>query len=136
MPAWQSGAGVPPHAGSGGTGRGVPDVAGDTDPAGDADPATGYQVLVDGKAMVIGGTSAVAPLLAALVCRLTQGLGRRLGLLQPAIYADAPAGTTPPGFRDITSGRNGAYTAGPGWDACTGLGVPNGQQLLDRLRSG
>jgi len=117
-------------------GGGVPDVAGDTDPAGDADPATGYQVLVDGKAMVIGGTSAVAPLLAALVCRLTQGLGRRLGLLQPAIYADAPAGTTPPGFRDITSGRNGAYTAGPGWDACTGLGVPNGQQLLDRLRSG
>ncbi len=133
LPAWQSGAGVPPRAGSGGTGgsgRGVPDVAGD------ADPATGYQVLVDGKAMVIGGTSAVAPLWAALVCRLSQGLGRRLGLLQPAIYADAPAGTTPPGFRDITIGSNGAYTAAPGWDACTGLGVPNGQQLLDRLRSG
>jgi len=133
LPAWQSGAGVPPRAGSGGTGgtgRGVPDVAGD------ADPATGYQVLVDGKAMVIGGTSAVAPLWAALVCRLSQGLGRHLGLLQPAIYADAAAGTTPPGFRDITIGSNGFYTAGPGWDACTGLGVPAGQQLLDRLRSG
>ena len=112
LPAWQSGAGVPPRAGS------------------------GYQVLVDGKAMVIGGTSAVAPLWAALVCRLTQGLGRHLGLLQPAIYANAPAGTTPPGFRDITIGSNGFYTAGPGWDACTGLGVPDGQQLLDRLRSG
>ncbi len=139
LPSWQNGVGVPARAasggsgssgGSGGTGRGVPDVAGD------ADPATGYQVLVDGKPMVIGGTSAVAPLWAALVCRLTQGLGRHLGLLQPAIYADAPAGTTPPGFRDITSGSNGAYTAGPGWDACTGLGVPDGQQLLARLRSG
>ncbi len=118
LPAWQSSVGVPPHAGSGGTGRGVPDVAGD------ADPATGYQVLVDGKPMVIGGTSAVAPLWAALVCRLSQGLGHHLGLLQPAIYANAPAGTTPPGFRDITIGSNGAYTAGPGWDACTGLGSP------------
>jgi len=138
LPSWQNGVGVPVRAasagsggsgGTGGTGRGVPDVAGD------ADPATGYQVLVDGKAMVIGGTSAVAPLWAALVCRLSQGLGHHLGLLQPAIYADAPAGTTPPGFRDITSGSNGAYTAAPGWDACTGLGVPDGQQLLDRLSS-
>jgi len=131
LPSWQNGVGVPARAGSaGGTGRGVPDVAGD------ADPATGYQVLVDGKAMVIGGTSAVAPLWAALVCRLTQALRHRLGLLQPAIYANAPAGTTPPGFRDITIGSNGSYAAAPGWDACTGLGVPNGQQLLDRLRSG
>ena len=136
LPSWQNGVGVPARAGSGGTagtpgtGRGVPDVAGD------ADPATGYQVLVDGKAVVIGGTSAVAPLWAALVCRLTQGLGHRLGLLQPAIYAGATAGTTPLGFRDITTGSNGAYTAGPGWDACTGLGVPSGQQLLDRLRLG
>jgi len=138
LPSWQNGVGVPVRAasagsggsgGTGGTGRGVPDVAGD------ADPATGYQVLVDGKAMVIGGTSAVAPLWAALVCRLSQGLGHHLGLLQPAIYADAPAGTTPPGFRDITSGSNGAYAAAPGWDACTGLGVPDGQQLLDRLSS-
>ncbi len=128
VPSWQVDAGVPARS-DGGTGRGVPDVAGD------ADPATGYQVLVDGQPTVIGGTSAVAPLWAALVCRLSQALGARLGLLQPAIYADAAAGVGAPGFRDITSGTNGAYAAGPGWDACTGLGVPDGQRLLTLLQS-
>ncbi|HKB30181.1 MAG TPA: S53 family peptidase, partial [Streptosporangiaceae bacterium] len=129
QPSWQSGAGVPPRAGGGATtGRGVPDVAGD------ADPATGYQVLVDGRAVVVGGTSAVAPLWAALVCRLVQGTGTRLGLLQPLIYAGVSPGASVPGFRDITSGNNGAYAAGPGWDACTGLGVPAGVALLARLK--
>jgi kumamolisin len=127
LPDWQSSAGVPPRSGSTATGRGVPDVAAD------ADPATGYQVLVDGQRLVIGGTSAVAPLWAALVCRVSQGLGRRLGLLQPMIYAGALAGRPSPGLRDITSGSNGAYSAGPGWDPCTGLGVPQGQQLLAAL---
>lgn len=130
LPGWQSAAGVPARAGGGGPGRGVPDVAGD------ADPATGYQVLVDGHRLTIGGTSAVAPLWAALVCRLTQALGHRLGLLQPALYAHAAAGATPPGLRDITTGTNGAYTARPGWDPCTGLGVPDGQHLLTNLQHG
>ncbi|HEV7204004.1 MAG TPA: S53 family peptidase [Jatrophihabitans sp.] len=128
VPAWQAGAGVPARAG-GGSGRGVPDVAGD------ADPQTGYQVLVDGQATVIGGTSAVSPLWAGLVCRLAQSLGRPLGLLQPAIYAAAAPGTSPAGFRDITQGGNGAYSAAPGWDPCTGVGVPDGQALLAALRS-
>lgn len=121
---------MPARVGGGGSGRGVPDVAGD------ADPATGYQVLVDGHRLTIGGTSAVAPLWAALVCRLSQAVGHRLGMLQPALYAQAAAGVTPAGLRDITVGTNGAYTAGPGWDACTGLGVPNGQHLLTNLQHG
>jgi len=37
------------------------------------------------------------------------------------------------GFNDITSGNNGAYQAGPGWDACTGLGSPRGETLLSAL---
>jgi kumamolisin len=128
VPSWQSSAGVPPRAG-GGTGRGVPDVAGD------ADPATGYQVLVDGQQTVVGGTSAVAPLWAGLISRLAQATGKPFGLLQPRLYAGVTAGTAAPGFRDITSGSNGAYSAGPGWDACTGLGVPDGAALLARLRA-
>jgi kumamolisin len=92
-----------------------------------ADPQTGYRVRVDGTDMVIGGTSAVAPLWAALVARLAQATGRRFGLLQPALYAQAGA------FRDITSGTNGTYHAGPGWDPCTGLGSPNGTALLAAL---
>jgi kumamolisin len=105
------------------TGRGVPDVAGD------ADPQTGYQVLIDGNPGVIGGTSAVAPLWAALVARLAQANGAKFGLIQPKLYAAATAGSVAPGFRDVTEGNNGAYAAGPGWDACTGLGVPVGSQL-------
>ena len=58
-----------------------------------------------------------------------------LPLIQPALYAGVRAGQVAPGFRDITSGGNGAYSAGPGWDACTGLGVPDGTALLDVLSS-
>lgn len=126
LPSWQAGAGVPASP-AGGTGRGVPDVAGN------ADPATGYQVLVDGQKTVIGGTSAVAPLWAGLTARLVQALGHSFGLLQPAIYAGDSPGQPVAGLRDITSGSNGAYSAGPGWDACTGLGVPVGTALLSRL---
>jgi kumamolisin len=121
LPSWQQGAGVPTTQAAGG-GRGVPDVAGN------ADPETGYQVLIDGKQTVIGGTSAVAPLWAALTARLAQALDAPLGLLQPKLYA------TPSSFRDITTGNNGAYQAHTGWDACTGLGTPRGTALLNALR--
>jgi kumamolisin len=134
LPAWQRTAGVPGRAGvsvrsgvSGRGGRGVPDVAAV------ADPQTGYQVYVDGRAQVIGGTSAVAPLWAALVCRLAQATGSRLGLLQPRLYAGTAPGQPVAGLRDVTVGSNGAYPAQAGWDACTGLGVPDGAALLARL---
>ena len=119
LPTWQKSAGVPKVATPGG--RGVPDVAGN------ADPETGYQVLVDGTSTVYGGTSAVAPLWAALVARLAQKTGSSFGLLQPKLYAAAS------GFHDITSGNNGAYAAAKGWDPCTGLGSPNGTALLAAL---
>jgi kumamolisin len=130
LPSWQASAGVPARSGArAGTapGRGVPDVAGC------ADPATGYQVRVDGQDTVIGGTSAVAPLWAALVCRLAEATGRPFGLIQTLLYAGVSAGQAAAGFRDITSGSNGAYHAGPGWDACTGLGSPDGAALVARL---
>jgi kumamolisin len=123
LPAWQSAAGVPASANPDRrVGRGLPDVAGD------ASPATGYAVRVDGRDMVFGGTSAVAPLYAALVARLNQRLGRSVGFLNPALYGPA-AGA----IRDITAGDNGAYRAGPGWDACTGLGRIDGARLLAAL---
>jgi len=132
LPSWQADAGVPARAGSGSGagsgGRGVPDVAGN------ADPATGYQIYSGGKAQVVGGTSAVAPLWAALISRLAEASGQRFGLIQTLLYAGVAPGTAVPGFRDITSGNNGAYTAGPGWDACSGLGSPDGTALLNRLQ--
>jgi kumamolisin len=115
--------------GSSGTGwRGVPDVAGN------ADPVTGYQIYSGGQAQVVGGTSAVAPLWSALIARLAQATGKRFGLMQPLLYAGVSPGAGVPGFRDITSGNNGAYTAGPGWDSCSGLGTPDGTALLSRLQ--
>ena len=121
LPAWQKGKGVPAAPAAGG-GRGVPDVAGD------ADPATGYNIRVDGQTTVIGGTSAVAPLWAALIAVINAGNKTSAGFISPALYA-AKAG-----FRDITQGNNGAFSAAPGWDACTGLGSPNMPSLLAALK--
>jgi len=125
LPAYQQGAQVPASVNPGHhAGRGVPDVAGD------ADPVTGYKVRVDGQNGVFGGTSAVAPLYAALVALINEKRGRPAGFLNPVLYQPSVAST---GFRDITDGNNGAYRAQPGWDACTGLGSPNGDQLLTAL---
>jgi kumamolisin len=122
LPAWQRNAGVPPSVNPGAhVGRGVPDVAGD------ADPQTGYVTLVDGQRGVIGGTSAVAPLWAGLTARINQASGVALGFFNAQLYAQANA------LSDITVGNNGAYAAGPGWDACTGLGSPNGTKLAATL---
>jgi kumamolisin len=108
--------------------RGVPDVAGN------GDPVTGYQIYSGGQAQVVGGTSAVAPLWSALIARLAQATGTRFGLIQTLLYAGVSPGKDVPGFHDVTSGNNGAYEAGPGWDSCSGLGSPDGTALLSRLQ--
>ena len=124
LPDYQKNAGVPRSVNPGGAvGRGVPDVSGD------ADAQTGYVVRVDGIDSVSGGTSAVAPLWAALIALLNEAKGRRLGFVNPALYA-LPNGS----FRDITVGDNGAYQARSGWDACTGLGSPDGAHLVQSLQ--
>jgi kumamolisin len=130
LPAWQANAGVPPQIDGGGLGRGVPDVAAN------ADPARGYPFRDGATKAAFGGTGTVAALWAALVCLLAQITGKRPGHLQPLLYEGISPGVTPPGFRAITQGNNGAYRAGPGWNACTGLGSPNGTELVDRLRDG
>lgn len=125
LPAYQVNAGVPAPAQGGAARRGVPDVSGD------ADPATGYRIVLGGRTGVIGGTSAVAPLWSALIAQLNAARGMPLGFVHPQLYAAAD------GFRDITVGSNYSggvgYAAGPGWDACTGLGSPDGSALLKAL---
>jgi len=120
VPDYQLNAGVPLEIDTKFKGRGVPDVAAV------ADPNTGYKVLVDGQEMVIGGTSAVAPLMAGLIALLNEKNKKPSGFIHPVIYAK-------PGLcRDITSGNNKTtskktgYNAAKGWDACTGLGVLSG----------
>jgi kumamolisin len=122
LPAFQQTANVP-KAPNGFAGRGVPDVAGN------ADPETGYNVVVDGQQSVIGGTSAVAPLWAGLLALINESLGANVGYLNPLLYSAKTEST----FHDITAGTNGTYSAGKGWDACTGLGTPDGSALLAAL---
>jgi kumamolisin len=86
---------------------------------------------VDGQQTVIGGTSAVAPLWAGLLARINQSLGKNIGYLNPLLYTQKVEAT----LHDIMVGNNGTYSAGPGWDACTGLGTPDGAALLAALSS-
>jgi kumamolisin len=105
------------------TKRGVPDVAGD------ADENTGYVVRVDGSDTVIGGTSAVAPLWAGLITRINSASGKSMGYVNPTLYKHQAA------FNDITKGNNGDYAAAAGWDACSGMGSPNGTKIGTALSS-
>lgn len=133
VPQWQSSI-QPTSVATKETGRGVPDVSGN------ADPRTGYQVLIDGRSEPIGGTSAVAPLWAALIARFNQALKSSIGFINPLLYQNYAQIMQASGFYDITQGNNntddsGGYSAGHGWDACTGLGSPNGTHLLNILKT-
>ncbi|MGA2812770.1 MAG: S53 family peptidase, partial [Candidatus Acidiferrum sp.] len=133
-PSYQSAVDVPAPAKPAG-GRGVPDVAGD------ADPNSGYSIFLAGSQQTIGGTSAVAPLYAGLMARINQSLtgggANPVGFINPLLYAQASSSDI---FHDVTSGNNdiyndlkGEFTAGPGWDPCTGLGSIDGAKLLAAL---
>ena len=133
LPPWQSFARVAGSVNAGHNGRGVPDIAGNSD------GASGYIIYLFGAAATVGsgGTSAAAPLYAALVALLNAGLDEPVGYLNPILYA-APGYV----FRDIADGQSNAYAgapsylSGPGWDACTGLGVVNGMALKYALQGG
>ena len=129
LPDWQANAHIPVSINDQHSGRGVPDVSGD------ADPATGYKVRVDGQNVVFGGTSAVAPLWAGLIALLNQQLGQSVGFLNPILYQNADFFAQVNALQDVTSGNNGSYSAQQGWDACTGLGSPDGANLLDALNA-
>src|SRR5262249_44054091 len=99
-----------------------------------------YQVLVDGESFPVGGTSAVAPLWAALVARINQKLRGQVGFINPQLYALPPAAGA---LNDITTGDNRCtfkqfnsvgLDAGPGWDACSGPGSRNGVKLAGVLK--
>jgi hypothetical protein len=133
LPSYQNNAGVPHSIKDNHVGRGVPDVAAN------ASPKSGYQITVGGAPNIGNGTSAAAPLWAGLIAIINAALGENVGFLNPALYEIGSAG-----FRDIVgapgptdNGINGVpgYLAGPGWDACTGWGSPDGEALLGALQA-
>ena len=91
----------------------------------------GYRMVLNGAETVKDGTSAVAPLWAALIAIANAQRGTPLGFVNSALYSNASL------FRPITQGNNRdsgkGYDAGPGWNACTGLGVPKGADLIAAL---
>jgi len=124
LPTWQTNAKIPPSVNDQHVGRGVPDISGH------ADAQTGYQIYIHGQSTTIGGTSAVAPLWAGLIALLNQKYGHPIGFVNPLLYQNYHNLMQSNALRNIISGNNGSYNAGPGWNACTGLGTPNGKRLL------
>jgi subtilase family serine protease len=112
--------------------RGVPDVAAS------ADPRAGLVISYHGSYHVVGGTSASAPLWAALIAIGNQMAGHPLGFVNPAIYEIGASNRAAQDFRDITSGNNSqagaqGYDAIAGWDPVTGFGSPIADKLLPDL---
>jgi kumamolisin len=129
-PKWQTNIRVPRNL-SGRPGRGVPDVAIN------ADPESGYALYIGGQFMQIGGTGTAASAWAGLIAVLNQGLGHNLGFFNPLLYEKlGPLGI----LRPVLNGHNGSgelsgFCAGPGWNAATGWGTPDGTRLLQALKS-
>lgn len=117
LPAYQANAGVPLNVDTRFKGRGLPDVAAN------AELSTGYKVLVDGQQMVLGGTSAAAPLVAGLIARINERDKKRAGFINPRLYANPAICRNITEGDNITTANNTGYKAGPGWNACTGWGV-------------
>lgn len=117
--------------------RGVPDVAAD------ADPNTGMLLYVNGRPSPgNGGTSAAAPMWAALMAIADQKAGKAIGFINPLLYKIGTSSKGNVDFNDVTSGNNSVdvngvtvqgYTAAPGWDPASGFGTPNAAKLIPDL---
>ena len=125
LPDYQKSAKPGKSIATGKIGRGVPDIA---------MSATNYFTRVQGTEGPSGGTSAVAPLMAGLIVLLNQAKQKNVGFLNPFLYQNAGKVV-----QDVTVGTNAikstvkGYKAKRGWDACTGLGTPDGTKILNNL---
>lgn len=126
IPDYQQNAAIPGSNNDGKVRRGVPDISAA------AAQSPGYRIVLNGEARVLPGTSGVAPLWAALIAMANAKRGVPLGLVHPHLYANRTM------CRQVIEGNNQmdgvGYVAGPGWNACTGLGVPN-SSTVDQLAS-
>jgi len=98
------------------------------DASGNADPNSGYLVYLNNNWWIVGGTSAVSPLLSGLNAKLNQAKGKTIGFINTKLYQNKP-------IVKISQGSNGAYGAYPDgrYNLCTGLGRMDGSQVLTKL---
>jgi subtilase family serine protease len=114
--------------------RGAPDVSAA------ADPFTGLGIYINGQWTMAGGTSASAPVWAAVMAIANQMARHPLGFINPGLYKLAGSKTYHQDFHDVVEGNNTnaqakvqGYSAVAGWDPVTGLGTPNGEKLIPDL---
>ncbi len=114
--------------------RGVPDVSAM------ANPLTGLAIYLNGQWTLAGGTSASAPVWAAVMALANEEAGHPLGFINPGLYKVAASSQYAQDFHDITVGNNTnrsanvqGYSATQGWDPITGLGTPNAENLIPDL---
>ncbi|HEY5041381.1 MAG TPA: protease pro-enzyme activation domain-containing protein [Verrucomicrobiae bacterium] len=135
LPPWQTN--ITNLAGRGGSSshRNIPDVA-----------MTADNVFVyhgNGSSSVFGGTSCAAPLWAGFAALVNQQAaasgGTSVGFINPAIYSLSATANYASCFNDVTTGNN-TWSSSPslfyamnGYDLCTGLGTPNGMNLINAL---
>lgn len=126
---------LPNNLNGGQQGRGIPDIAAN------ASPSSGVGIFVNGTVFTIGGTSSACPLMAAMSALINVDSGQHCGDLNALLYYNPSANL----YRDINSQNGGwpdngwggvtGYPCGPGWDACTGLGVPIAKNISAALRT-
>jgi len=134
IPSWQQGINMATNGGST-TARNLPDVA---------MPGDNIFIIVNGVAELgVGGTSCAAPLWAAFTALVneqgaSQGL-KPVGFINPLIYSLAKTAAYTNLFHDVVNGNNTwsasptNFYAVPGYDLCSGLGSPNGTNLINAL---
>jgi kumamolisin len=123
LPSWQARAGV--KAKTGGSGRAVPDVSGK------ADLHAGYDCIIGNIHFAGGGTSAAAPMWAALMALLSERLRAPVGYITPLLYSSRFLNATNPIGQTLVKESRLA----PPWDPLTGRGSPKGEALLAALLS-
>ncbi len=135
IPSWQTNISNMASRGGSASFRNIPDVALTADNV--------YVAYGDGSSAEFGGTSCATPLWAAFIALVNQQAAANgkpsVGFINPAIYAIAAGSSYATCFHDVTTGNNtwssspNLFYATNGYDLCTGLGTPNGQNLIKAL---
>jgi len=135
LPSWQTN--INNLVGRGGStgNRNIPDVALTADNI--------YVAYGNGSSGEVGGTSCAAPLWAGFTALVNQQAAVNgkspVGFINPALYSLAAGTNYANCFHDVTTGNNtwpsspNLFYATNGYDLCTGLGTPNGQNLINAL---
>jgi Pro-kumamolisin, activation domain len=142
LPGYQSAAGITQITDSAGNTtknqRFIPDIAGMVSYGGANSALPNDWFYINGAKSNFTGTSCATPLFAGLAAVLRSALGVSFGFLNPWLYqlGNSVCNDVTKGNNDPADGSNAPYyTAGAGWDACTGWGSIDGTKLLNGIAS-